>query len=312
MAQQPPISKEDFFERPAHLPIVLDNRTCVYCGVELTPEITTKEHVIGRRFAPKGKLDGWWNLIVRACDSCNRIKRELEDDISAITLGPDASGRLATDDPLHRAEALRKGRHSFSRRTKKLVAESVEKLNITASFFGGVLTTEFVSPPQIELDRIFHLARLQVRAFFYFLTYDEPKKVGKFWQEGCYYVEHVNRADWGNPLLRGFADAVKDWEPRLIAVGADGFFKVAIRRHPTEGCFSWALEWNQNYRIIGFFGDKRLAQQIVNSLPPLEMVSIGEKENGDYVRYRAEVPLRDEDDTLFDWPDSMPLHGKPK
>lgn len=293
---------DQFREYPGHLPINLHNSTCVYCGVVLTASNTTKEHVIGRRFVPKGKLDGWWNLIVRACESCNRIKQDLEDDISAITIAPDAAGRLTTHDPVHQAEAARKGRGSFSRRTGRAVADSSEQLKIEAPFGPGAwIKAEFTAPPQIDRERLFHLARLQIRAFFYLLTYDKSRKTGKFWHDGCYLVEHVIRADWGNALIRRFADAVRTWEPRFIATGADGFFRVAIRRHPTAGCFSWALEWNQNYRIVGFFGDRQVAQDIVNSLPALEAHTIAEG-GGNYVRYRQNVALKNEDDRLFEFP----------
>jgi hypothetical protein len=83
---------------PPNKAILLDNETCVYCGIELSPEIDTEEHVVGRKFVPKGKLDGEWNLIVHACRACNRKKAELEDDISAITMQPDTLGAHAIDD----------------------------------------------------------------------------------------------------------------------------------------------------------------------------------------------------------------------
>lgn len=73
--------------------IVLRNVACVYCGTSLTKETTTRDHVIGRRFVPKGKFAARWNLIINACEPCNNGKAELEDDISAITLQPDLWGR---------------------------------------------------------------------------------------------------------------------------------------------------------------------------------------------------------------------------
>lgn len=292
---------DEIREHPAHLPINLHNSTCVYCGVVLTTDNTTKEHVIGRRFVPKGKLDGWWNLIVRACETCNRIKRDLEDDISAITMAPDAGGRLTTHDPIHQIEAVRKGHGSFSRRTGKLVADSTEQIKVEAPLGPGRVRVDFTAPPQIAQERLFHLARWQIRAFFYLLTYDESKKTGKFWHEGCYFVAHATRSDWGNALIRGFAGTVRAWEPRLVAIGADGFFRVAIRRHPTAGCFSWALEWNQNYRIVGFFGDRKVADDLFNALPALETHTITEGE-GHYFRIRKNVALKDEEDSLFEVP----------
>ena len=59
------------------LVIRLNNISCPYCGVMLTCETTDKEHVIGRRFVPKGKLNGNWNLVVNACRTCSGIKADL-------------------------------------------------------------------------------------------------------------------------------------------------------------------------------------------------------------------------------------------
>ena len=35
----------------------LRNLTCPYCGVAIDAKTATKEHVVGRRFVPKGTLD---------------------------------------------------------------------------------------------------------------------------------------------------------------------------------------------------------------------------------------------------------------
>ena len=109
---------------------MLDNITCPYCGIELGDNNNTKEHVIGRRFIPKGSLDGYWNLIVRACPKCNSDKSLIEDDISAITL----SGKLwfgsnGSDENI-KQEAKRKAKNSTSRRTGEPVMHSQEELNI--------------------------------------------------------------------------------------------------------------------------------------------------------------------------------------
>lgn len=67
---------------------------CAYCGAAFSrPSDGEAEHVIGRRFVPKGTLAAQWNLIVRACGPCNDHKADLENDISAITMQPDAWGR---------------------------------------------------------------------------------------------------------------------------------------------------------------------------------------------------------------------------
>ena len=62
-------------------PVLLRNTVCAYCVVQLTASNATKEHVVGRKFVPTGKLDKRWNLILRTCSPCNTRKSELEDDL---------------------------------------------------------------------------------------------------------------------------------------------------------------------------------------------------------------------------------------
>jgi hypothetical protein len=96
-------------------------------------------------------------------------------------------------------------------------------------------------------------------------------------------------------------EAVVDWEPRLLLTkGANGFFKVAIRRHPNAVCWSWALEWNQNYRVVGFFGEKGATEQLAKTFPALETVKLAQS-GSDWVAYRKDVRLAEEDDKLFYW-----------
>lgn len=87
----------------AHSPsrlIVRRSAFCAYCGHAFGPgDRGENEHVIGRRFVPKGTLANHWNLILSACGPCNDAKAELENDISAITMQPDGLGRHVLDDP---------------------------------------------------------------------------------------------------------------------------------------------------------------------------------------------------------------------
>lgn len=283
------------------LPIIFDNETCVYCGIRLTPELDTKEHVIGRRFVPKGKLDGQWNLIVRACKDCNSKKSDLENDISAISMQTDAWGNYSSSDQVLTEEATRKARNSISRRTGKPVKDSSEKLKIKVPFTPGVeFTFNLTSPPQIENHRIYKLARLQLMAFFYWITYNKKTKKGGFWIGGFFPVLDAIRSDWGNPIHIAFMNSVVNWEPRVLAIGADGFFKVVIRRHPSAVCWSWAVEWNQKYRVVGFFGEKKPAQEVARSFPSLEVSTIPQGPNK-HVSFRMECPLEEEKDNLFQW-----------
>lgn len=286
-------------ELPRMRPLVLRNLTCAYCACSLGKSNSTKEHVVGRRFVPRGTLNRDWNLILQACKDCNHRKSDLEDDISAITMLPDAYGRSASDECS--VEAERKRNRSRSRRTGKLVSDSAEAWTISAPFIGGgAITFEMTGPPQIESARAFELARLQMMAFFYFLTYDQVQARGHYWQGGFYPLLEARREDWGNVVHRSFMAAVVDWEPRLLVSTANDHFAAAIRRHPDAACWSWAVEWNKNYRLVGFFGELAPAKQLADSFPSLD-VSVVAQEGENWAGYRSEVPLNEEDDILFHW-----------
>ena len=301
---------EKLKELRGDLPIILDNETCVYCGMPLYPGSHTKEHVIGRCFVPKGKLNGQWNLIVRAHKSCNEKKADLENDISAISMQADAWGLYASPDEILVKEAKRKGENCISRLTRKPVKESLANLKIKVPFAPGVeFSFDLISPPQILSDRMFDLARLQIMAFFYFVTYNKETRRGGFWLGSFFPILESPPTDWGNPLHRAFMDAVVTWEPRFFGISADEFFKVIIRRHPKPEaiCWSWALEWNRKYRVIGFFGEQEPAEAIASNFPPLDFVTIAQGPK-QHLSGRIETRLDEEKDNLFEW-DSTIFRG---
>lgn len=288
-------------ERPINRAIVLDNETCVYCGTRLEGGQHTTEHVVGRRFVPKGSLQGQWNLIVRACKACNKKKADLEDDISAITMVLDGWCRQNTRDELLWKDAGRKASKSVSRKTRKVVAQSFERVNVRAPFQGGgVFTVTSTAPPQIDADRAFELARFHLTGFFYWITFNRETKTGGYWLGGFFPVMEALRLDWGNDVHVAFMNLVVAWEPRVLAATADGYFKVVIRRHPTDVLWSWAVEWNRSYRIVGFFGEQEAAERAGKDLPALELTSVIEAPNK-WLRYRMEKQLDEANDSLFQW-----------
>jgi hypothetical protein len=280
----------------------LRNKNCPYCGRPVDTIEHNEDHVIARGFVPKGKLEGEWNLIVQTCELCNTNKSKLEDDLSSISMQPDAFGRYAADDEQLAAESLRKGR-SVSRRTRKAVEKSIEKIRLKVEV-SPIVEIQFgmTSPPQILPDRAYELARLHVSAFFYWVTFQPETGRGGFWPGSFFPVVNSPRSDWGNSLMRGFMDAVVTWQPRVLGTTAGGFFKVAIRRHPQAECWSWALEWNKNYRLAGFFGDQSAAESMVAKFSRPEMQTIKEQPGQTIrFRYREEIALTDDEDKIFRW-----------
>lgn len=280
-------------------PTVLRNRTCAYCGCTLTDITATKEHVIGRRFVPKGTLANSWNLIVRVCVACNSKKSDLENDISAISMQPDVAGRFhdPSDHEL-RKEATRKGKKSVSRRTGKPVGLSQETITFRDEL--GPMQIEFTSvgPPQVDEDRAVGLALLHITGFMYWLTYEEDQEIGHFIPGVFLPLGMAMRGDWGNLVHRAFMQEVVRWDHRLVGHTAGGYFKVAIRKRGDSPCWSWALEWNCNLRLIGFFGNEDSVRSLAAELPRPEFQEF-RSADGTFWRHRREVPLSAEDDQLF-------------
>lgn len=284
-------------------PILLQNKNCIYC---LRPfaskEDKTKEHVIGRRFVPRGTLETGWNLIAWACKDCNSRKAELEDDISAISMHPDTAGRFATEDIRLRTDARRKAEGANSRRTGKRVKDSTENMTIRVPFGpAAMFTFNMFAAPQADSQRLANLAKLHVQAFFYLITYKQESQIGRYFPGIFVSVMEAKRADWGNARMRGFMDLTRDWEHWVLADGADGFFRICIRRFKGVDVWSWAVEWNQSFRLIGFFGAEKEVMKVAEGLPRLQVQQMIERP-GKELRFRLEEPLDEADDSLFAYP----------
>jgi hypothetical protein len=278
-----------------------DNRTCPYCLEELVPGSFDEEHVIGRRFVRKGSFDGQWNLILNACMRCNRQKAALEDDISAITMYRVAGDRARAGDQGFADDAHRKARGSRSRRTGKPVLHSGESQTVETTLGPGVrVTFRLSSPPQVDKDRIFELAGFQVAGFLYRVTYSAETGTGDGIPGGFAPMLYAYRSDWGNVVLRAFADTVVAWEPLILASTAGDLFKIAIRRQPGASCWSWAVEWNGSTRVVGFLGELPDIERVVSAFPRLYAEWIPQPD-GSRVAVRADVALAGDDDRMFYW-----------
>lgn len=291
----------DTFFHPTKATFLRKDR-CLYCGKALDRSTWTKEHVIGRRFVPAGTLNNEWNVIGFACQRCNGIKSSLEDDISSITLY--GAVRLGLIDQEAVSAIQRKSENSISRRTGKPVRESNEKLCARMPLSQGFsISFSMASPPQIDESRAFELARLHMVGFYSMLCRDKEGGSGGFWLGEYSPLMVVHREDWGNLIIRAFADTIMHWDTRLYAVTARGNFRVIIRRAPDLACYAWALEWNQFMRVIGFFGDRSETESIISTFPSLECASVAEGPNY-FLRARIEQPIEVTEDHLFAFPES--------
>ncbi|MBY0566541.1 MAG: hypothetical protein K2P70_04485 [Hyphomonadaceae bacterium] len=201
-----------------------------------------------------------------------------------------------------RAEVERKAARAISRRTGKPVAHGEEPLEIKGQWGPASIGFKFDMPPQAAEERIFELARMQVAAFFYWITFDTPSSKGGFMPGDFAPLNETRKPDWGNPQSLWFMQTTASWDWRIHAIGADGFFKLAMKKKSeTEHIWSWALEWNHNLRVCGFFGDPTLIDALAQGIPTLEMTA-AQRSPKRVLRYRKEVSLEASDDTMFTLP----------
>jgi hypothetical protein len=288
---------DNHLRTPSPHELALRNHNCIYCCRTLTRATRTREHVIGRNFVPRGMLD--INLIAWACNQCNNDKSDLEDDISLISMLPAIAQSLPSMDE-RSADIARKLKCAISRRTGKLVRDSQETVTIKGQIVPGLTATfSMVTNPQTDPERVGRLALYHIRAFHYFTTYQKETKLGGG-VPGVFAVagDH-GRLDWGNERARYFMSVTKPWDPRFVLKGKEAFFQVMIRRRLPDMLWSWAIEWNQSYRVFGFYGDEKLVEDALEQLPILKLKSIVEEPN-EYIRMREEVALPEADDILFE------------
>lgn len=299
-------SKKDMSERTVHTPpprrlIRLKGRSCAYCGAPFGKTLAhTEEHVIGRNFVPKGSLAGMWNLVVYACKKCNDEKCDLENDISVISMLP--ALRLAPDqiDSVIGTEIRRKASGAISRRTGKPVIKSEENVRVSSQFGGAKISMNFLAPPQVDDARICELACFHVQGFFYEMTFDWSSRTGRFLSGDFHHWAGAPCSDWGNHKLKWFSEYVLNWLPCLRADGADGYFRIHMRKHEDLAIMSWALEWNTGMRVVGFVGATDAIEHVI-SLCPIGTTGIVQDDGNERLVIREHVALSGEQDTLFGW-----------
>jgi len=296
-------------------PIVLDNNyLCPYCGANLSilgEKETNVEHVIGRRFLPKGFLDGEWNFIIRACKKCNEEKAKLEGGISVISLidqAPAANVELRNElkRKLGKKDAITgKFRGANHPETNKPIALSGIKENIEFSFSNFKVSVALSGPPQAMKSELL-LSTYHIQGFYYLIANIEPNDASltKASSEKCLFLPSnlvvplfsLKKTDWGNVSAQELISRTSSWETCFKLVTGKGFFKCIMRRDPSrsKSPIFWALEWNNNLRIIGMIREQGQPDMVEQNLPTAKFINIDSS-----TRICEEIPLPEHDDTLF-------------
>jgi hypothetical protein len=284
--------------------ISIANRFCPYCAKEVFNTDCTKDHVIARKFVPEGTMADAFNIQFRCHSRCNGNKARLEDDISAITMMPDSDGNYARDDERLIRSSRRKAEGSISHATKRKVASSQSAIEIEYEHsIGAKLKFELTGSPYLDPLRVRQLAYLQMQGVHFFQTYSKQTRCGSYIPYSEFKVaSFLPRNDWGNPVAIEFAKQLQQWEPLLHMVTADGYFCCQKRKLPDHDVWAWALEWNEAYRVFGFWGDTRKSAELIETIPePEPTFWFGDKVNG--LASREEIPLDPSQDFMFANPD---------
>ena len=278
----------------------LINRLCAYCGVELTPKNRSLDHVVARKFVPEGTMINSCNIGLRACKPCNGHKARLEDDISAITMLPGADGKFARDDQRLIRTSQRKAKGAISNATRKKVAQSHTNFGVNLPFGSAQLSMSFTGAPQIDERRAAILAWSQIQGLWFFQTYDKDRGHGRYLsREDFQFVGLVGRLDWGNVQIASFVKQIENWEHQTFACLADGYFRAMVKGSPDGETLAWAVEWNDAYRVFGYWSLGNSWQEHFGNLALLKPdYMVGDTING--WAYRQEIPLaKNTDDGLF-------------
>ena len=243
---------------PGDRPFRLKNASCPYCGHTFKEHGSrTLDHVIRKNFVPKGyhgqilepaplglpelqfgkRKTGGRDLCHNAASACICGKR------------PQCIGSQDYQ------RSSRKGR-ARSSVTGRYVAESRTKFSLVGQLRESAeIRFDTVGPPQLNPANVLHLATMHVRALAYLLV-PEGGHGGGGVPPIVMLVHECGRGDWGNKRAVAFARLAADWPTRLvIPAAANGYFRASVRRNPASvPVWSWALEWNQSYRLMGFLG----------------------------------------------------------
>ncbi len=280
------------------------NQYCPYCGVfvGLGSEVPSdKEHLIARRFVPKGSLEGGaFNFIFRSCKVCNNRKASAERHVSSVTLY-NSPGRA--EDARVDEIARRKASQDFHPDKKGVRIEDASDRHSTAFQIGPMsVRFGFVSPPRLNDDEARVLACCHVKALFALLTTSDCRV-----KEACrivpatqvHFFGRYGHGDWGNARLAAITHRVQSWPCYGNIATANGYFRAILRRD--DKWWFWALEWNRSVRVIGAIASENEVPDIFRDLPKLKWMALPDGSG----RMREETPLGDVPDTVFqsDFPD---------
>jgi hypothetical protein len=288
----------------------LRNQRCPYCGRGLTDTNRDIDHLIGRRFVPKGSLAASWNLLLNAHRECNAEKGALESDLSAITLHMlSVSHSVDPAERQHLQSEIDRKSKTTSSVTKRHVGESHETHEIKHSFGAMNLSFTLSAPPRLSPEGVLKLAALHTRGLSAIVFTNNEIGDFSYLPPSLVLAVEVTRSDWGNTRAMAFMNTTREWPHRFIGTNlAAGYFQAMVRKEPGDRpIWAWALEWNRMVRLMGYMGDNMAdLEQLARALPPVDWQHEWEEQDpvrGKIVtRLKLETPLPGDEDHLFSAP----------
>lgn len=229
------------------------NQHCLYCGAFVgsgSATASNEEHLIGRRFVPKGTMENAFNFSFRCCLFCNGRKAEIERHISSFSLLRSPS--LATNE-IARRSAATKASNDFHPETKVRMGDAIEKQTLEFKFGGATFTFGLTGQTPAATNYIPELAAYHIQGLFSLLTACGPPPDH---QIRLLPIDQIQvqgfhpHSDWGNPQLVEIIRRTASLPLCASLHSGQDHFRACLRRSENDGWF-WALEWNKSLRVVG-------------------------------------------------------------
>lgn len=247
------------------------NQHCLYCGAFVGAGSTVEsneEHLIGRKFVPKGTMENAFNFSFRTCRPCNAEKARLEGHVSSVTL----LGSPSVDvDENARRSAERKAVGDTHPETGMKMGEAIERQAVEYKFGPATFTFGMIGRSPAAKDSVPLLASFHIQALFSLITKagnDASGEVRLLPLNQFHVFNSYPHTDWGNPQLVEITQRAASWPCKVVIRSGDGHFLACLRRSDKQGWF-WALEWNKSLRIVGGINFEDETTPLFENLPIL-------------------------------------------
>ena len=273
------------------------NQFCLYCGAYVgggSITASNEEHLIGRRFVPKGTMENSFNFSFRCCVSCNGRKADIERHVSSFTLL--SSPSLETNE-IARLSAESKAYDDYHPETKVTMGDAIEQQSLEFEYGGATIKLGFTCRTPAASNYIPELAIYHIQGLFSLITSNglpPDHNIQLISKDEIQVHKIYPHTDWGNPELVEIIRRAALLPVCTSLHTGQGHFRACLRQSENGGWF-WALEWNKSLRVVGSIYTVEEVTSLFMDLPELRWNALPDGSG----KMRQEQPSPDLGELLF-------------